>query len=98
MIKKTVGGLSDSEAVEATIATIIRNKSRHKSSCENETTFYYLKASLDLGYSEPLTAEQRAMNVMLTQIKASKSDCETAWKLYHELTSGRKIEEPLVTL
>jgi len=79
--------LTDSAAVEIAIRAVLSDDNRVKSHDVNETTFYYVKAALSYGYSEPMTPEQRALNIMLTKIRAGKACCEKAWELYHQLRS-----------
>ncbi|MDA8708057.1 hypothetical protein N9M10_01660 [Hellea sp.] len=77
----------DSQAVESVIGVIISDEERVKARSENESAFFAIRASSAAGYDEPMTAEQRALNTMLIELKAGKDCCEQAWKLYHELTS-----------
>ena len=79
--------LTDSAAVEEAIKTILDNPARQKSYDENECVFYQIRAAMAMGYSEPMTAEQRAMNTILSEIQAGKSCCEKAWEIYHNLRS-----------
>jgi len=80
--------LTDSAAVEIAIEAVLSDDNRIKAHNVNETTLYYVKAALSFGYSEPMTAEQRALNIMLAKIKAGRACCEKAWSLYHQLRSG----------
>ena len=79
--------LSDSEAVEHVIEILLSDTARLKARSEDEAAFFAIKASSAMGYSEPMTAEQRAMNSMLAKLKMSYACCEKAWKLYHYLRS-----------
>ena len=79
--------LTDSEAVEQVIEILLSDTARLKARNEDEAAFFAIKASLAIGYSEPMTAEQRALNSMLAKLKMSYTCCENAWKLYHDLRS-----------
>jgi hypothetical protein len=67
MTNKPGEPLSESAAVEQVIQTITSDSARLKARDEIESTFFQMKAAKALGYKEPYSAEQRAMNTMLTK-------------------------------
>ncbi|WP_409432958.1 hypothetical protein ACJ3XI_00255 [Litorimonas sp. RW-G-Af-16] len=48
----------------------------------DQAHLYQLLAAHNVGFSEPFTAEQEALNSYLTSIKASKRLCSYAWRQY----------------
>ena len=88
MTETPAGRLSETEAVEHVIGMISSDSSRLKARDETESIFFQMKAAKALGYKEPLTAEQRAMNTILTKFVAGNACCEQAWTLYHKLTTA----------
>lgn len=88
MTDTPAGRLSESAAVEQVIEAISADSARLKARDETESIFFQMKAAKALGYEEPLTAEQRAMNTILTKFVAGNACCEQAWTLYHKLTTA----------
>ena len=79
--------LTDSEAVVLAIEAVVSDPERVKSISDNESVYFQIRAAIALGYQEPLTTEQRALNTLLTKIKAGKTCCEKAWETYHKSRS-----------
>lgn len=79
---------SESAAVEQAILEILSDSARLKARDENESLFFQIRAAKLLGYEEPFSAEQRAMNTILTNLGAGNTCCEKAWGLYHKLTAA----------
>lgn len=77
--------ISESLIVETVIRHVTNDANRKRSYNENECHFYQLRAALRCGYAEPFSAEQTAMNTMLTKLRADKKSTESAWELYHEI-------------
>jgi len=51
--------------------------------CKNETDLYLyqVKAAINVGVFEPLTAEQQSLNCYLRHRKAGRRLCDYAWRL-----------------
>lgn len=79
--------LTPTEAVEQAIQIISQDTARLKARDKTESAFFQSKAALALGYEEPFTREQQAMNTILTQLQAGYACCEKAWQMFHKLTT-----------
>ena len=80
--------LSPSAAVEQVIHEISGDSARLKAKSKDESIFFQNNAAQAMGYDHPYSAEQRAMNTILTELEAGNACCERAWKLFHKLTIG----------
>ena len=85
MQKETLKYLTDGEAVELAIRTVVKERARVLALSKAESDDFQKRAALILGYKAPLTPEEEALNFLLTKHKAGKASCEKAWKLYHFL-------------
>ncbi|MEE9347752.1 MAG: hypothetical protein V3U82_06125 [Robiginitomaculum sp.] len=68
---------------------IVEDKLGKSKTAREESYFYQLHAAASLGYLEPFSKEQAALNTILGEFKADKSQCLRAWKLYSELAKSR---------
>ena len=80
-------GMAASAAVEQIIQQIISDSARLKAKSLAECIVFQNNAAKAMGYEEPFTAEQRAMNKILTDMMAGNACCEYAWSQFHKLTS-----------
>ena len=77
--------LTAGEAVGLAIRAVINEPARVPALSADESVCFQERAAFASGYNPPFTAEEQALNFLLTKHKAGKSSCEKAWKLYHFL-------------
>lgn len=82
------GPMAASAAVEHIIREISCDSARLKAKSKENSIFFQINAAKAAGYEEPFTAEQRAMNTILTDMLAGNACCEQAWQMFRKLTTG----------
>ena len=87
-MKSNSEGMAPSAAVEQIIEKISGDSARLKAKNIAECIVFQNNAAKAVGYEEPFTAEQRAMNTILTDLMAGNACCEYAWTQFHKLTTG----------
>jgi len=69
-------GMPASAAVEQIIYQISNDSARLKAKSADECIIFQDSAAQAVGYEKPYTAEQRAMNTILTELRAGNACCE----------------------
>jgi hypothetical protein len=80
--------LTASAAVEQVIEIISNDSARLKARDKEESIFFQIEAAKVFGYEPPFSAEQRAMNTILTKLTAGHACCIQAWQFFHKLTTA----------